>query len=264
MTGSAEDAEDLLQDVFLQAHRKLRSFRGESTLGTWLYRLAMNHCLDHLRGRQAKMGRVTESLDDEDAAEPAAPAPAVPLGHQPHRSRTRDRRRCRRVPCGVSPPRCGRIRAPRGGGDPRHLGRHLEITGAQGAREAARDTDDELRHLRTTCSATTSMAPEHPPVPATSGSRRSSATCRPAPIARRSLADFTSIRRAASMLEEHVPPPRLWTKIAASIEEEQRPPLVAACRWPTRSRGGCRLPSAVSLAIVHRGLHLVRVEHGAA
>ena len=67
MVGSAEDAEDLLQEVFLQAHRKLAGFRGESTLGTWLYRLTMNHCLDHLRGRQAKMSRATESLDDEDA-----------------------------------------------------------------------------------------------------------------------------------------------------------------------------------------------------
>ena len=78
MIGSAEDAEDLLQEVFLQAHRKLPGFRGESTLGTWLYRLTMNHCLDHLRGRQAKMSRATESLEDENAAEPMAPAPAVP------------------------------------------------------------------------------------------------------------------------------------------------------------------------------------------
>lgn len=78
MVGSAEDAEDLVQEVFLQAHRKLAGFRGESTLGTWLYRLTMNHCLDHLRGRQAKMSRATGSLDDEDAVEPMAPAPMVP------------------------------------------------------------------------------------------------------------------------------------------------------------------------------------------
>ena len=78
MIGSADDAEDLLQDVFLQAHRKLAGFRGESTLGTWLYRLTMNHCLDHLRGRQAKMSRATDSLDDEDASEPVARAPIVP------------------------------------------------------------------------------------------------------------------------------------------------------------------------------------------
>jgi RNA polymerase sigma-70 factor (ECF subfamily) len=78
MVGSADEAEDLLQEVFLQAHRKLAGFRGESTLGTWLYRLTMNHCLDHLRGRQAKMSRATDSLDDEESAEPMAPAPAVP------------------------------------------------------------------------------------------------------------------------------------------------------------------------------------------
>jgi RNA polymerase sigma-70 factor (ECF subfamily) len=40
MLGSAGEAEDLVQDVFLQAHRKLGGFRGESSLGTWLYRMA--------------------------------------------------------------------------------------------------------------------------------------------------------------------------------------------------------------------------------
>jgi len=89
MIGSVEDAEDLLQEVFLQAHRKLAGFRGESTLGTWLYRLTMNHCLDHLRGRQAKMSRATDSLDDEGTVEPMAPAPAVPeaIGALPPGSR---------------------------------------------------------------------------------------------------------------------------------------------------------------------------------
>jgi anti-sigma factor RsiW len=36
------------------------------------------------------------------------------------------------------------------------------------------------------------------------------------------VADFTSIRRTASMLEEHVPPPRLWARISSSIEEKPR------------------------------------------
>jgi len=78
MTGSAHDAEDLLQDVFVQAHRKLASFRGESSLGTWLYRLAVNQCLDHLRGKQSRMARTTDSLDADEAPEPAAAAPALP------------------------------------------------------------------------------------------------------------------------------------------------------------------------------------------
>jgi RNA polymerase sigma-70 factor, ECF subfamily len=72
MAGAALDAEDLLQEVFLLAYRKVGSFRGESSLGTWLYRLAMNHCLDVLRSRQSRMGQQTDSLDEESAFEPAA------------------------------------------------------------------------------------------------------------------------------------------------------------------------------------------------
>jgi RNA polymerase sigma-70 factor (ECF subfamily) len=79
MAGSAQEAEDLLQDMFLHAYRKLGSFRGDSSLGTWLYRLGMNQCLDHLRGRQVKMRQATDSLDEEGAAEPAAPMGATPI-----------------------------------------------------------------------------------------------------------------------------------------------------------------------------------------
>jgi len=79
MAGSAQEAEDLLQEVFLHAYRKLGSFRGDSSLGTWLYRLGMNQCLDYLRGRQAKMNAATESLDDEGASEPAGRVPATPV-----------------------------------------------------------------------------------------------------------------------------------------------------------------------------------------
>ena len=78
MVGSAQEAEDVLQEVFLHAYRKLGSFRGESSLGTWLYRLGMNRCLDHLRGRHARMKQATDSLDEDGAGEPVAPAPATP------------------------------------------------------------------------------------------------------------------------------------------------------------------------------------------
>lgn len=76
MAGTASDAEDLLQDIFLLAYRKMASFRGDSSLATWLYRLAMNHCLDVLRSRQARMSQQTDSLDEEAAPVPAA-APAL-------------------------------------------------------------------------------------------------------------------------------------------------------------------------------------------
>lgn len=64
------DAEDLLQEIFLSAHRKMGLYKGESSLGTWLYRLATNLCLDHLRSRGARFAQVTDAIDDErDAPE---------------------------------------------------------------------------------------------------------------------------------------------------------------------------------------------------
>ena len=79
MAGSSQEAEDLLQDVFLHAYRKLGSFRGDSSLGTWLYRLGMNQCLDYVRGRHAKMSKATDSLDEEGAAEPSTRTPPTPV-----------------------------------------------------------------------------------------------------------------------------------------------------------------------------------------
>jgi RNA polymerase sigma-70 factor (ECF subfamily) len=64
MTGSTSDGEDLVQEIFLLVHRKLESFKGESSLGTWIYRLATNCCLDFLRSRQHRQQRTTDSLDD--------------------------------------------------------------------------------------------------------------------------------------------------------------------------------------------------------
>src|SRR3954466_10347950 len=64
MVGNPADAEDLLQEIFLSAHRKLEGFRGESALGTWLYRLAMNQILDPVRSRAARTGQMTDGLDD--------------------------------------------------------------------------------------------------------------------------------------------------------------------------------------------------------
>ena len=61
------DAEDLLQEIFLSAHRKMGLYKGESSLGTWLYRLATNLCLDHLRSRAARTSQMTGALDDEPA-----------------------------------------------------------------------------------------------------------------------------------------------------------------------------------------------------
>ena len=64
MLGNPADAEDQLQEIFLSAHRKLESYRGDAALGTWLYRLAMNQILDYVRSRAARAGQMTDGLDD--------------------------------------------------------------------------------------------------------------------------------------------------------------------------------------------------------
>jgi RNA polymerase sigma-70 factor, ECF subfamily len=70
MSGSTEAGEDLMQEIFLQAHRKIHGFKGDSSIGTWLYRLAINHCLDFVRSRRVKMEKATDSLDKEGATVP--------------------------------------------------------------------------------------------------------------------------------------------------------------------------------------------------
>ncbi|MCC7367795.1 MAG: sigma-70 family RNA polymerase sigma factor [Chloroflexi bacterium] len=59
ITGSPADAEDAMQDAFLQAFRSWPSFRGESSPTTWLYRIAVNAALMRVRSR-----RPVEPLDD--------------------------------------------------------------------------------------------------------------------------------------------------------------------------------------------------------
>jgi RNA polymerase sigma-70 factor (ECF subfamily) len=55
-----EDAMDLAQDVFVKVFEHLPTFRRESTLKTWLYRIAINHCLNHVKKHSQEFVEVTE------------------------------------------------------------------------------------------------------------------------------------------------------------------------------------------------------------
>ncbi len=63
-----EDAEDLAQEVFVQVYQSIKSFKGESKLSTWLYRIATTKSLDHERKKKRKkrFGFV-KSIFGEDA-----------------------------------------------------------------------------------------------------------------------------------------------------------------------------------------------------
>jgi len=63
MVGNREDAEDLVQDIFVRAFRNIGTFQGRSRFYTWLYRIAINLTINFLK-RPARRGKL--SLDDVD------------------------------------------------------------------------------------------------------------------------------------------------------------------------------------------------------
>ena len=73
--GMEAEAEDLVQDIFVQVFRKLSSFRNESSFSSWLYRLTYNSCLDRRRKARLRHPHVCEEeLDDlSDARRHADP-----------------------------------------------------------------------------------------------------------------------------------------------------------------------------------------------
>lgn len=59
-----EDAEDVVQEVFLAAFQGLPGYRGESRLSTWLHRIAVTRALNHLDRSEERMRRLSESLEE--------------------------------------------------------------------------------------------------------------------------------------------------------------------------------------------------------
>jgi RNA polymerase sigma-70 factor, ECF subfamily len=71
MLQNPQDAEDVLQETFLKAHRHLSTFKGQSSLRTWLYRIAMNEALMVLRKRKPEANILEmDEPQDEDEQEP--------------------------------------------------------------------------------------------------------------------------------------------------------------------------------------------------
>jgi RNA polymerase sigma-70 factor (ECF subfamily) len=85
-TGNHEDASDLAQDVFVRAYRGLASFRGNSSVSTWLYRIAVNTALNHVGSRRP----ATDELDPGRHTDSTTPAPDDRVWQQQERARVRD------------------------------------------------------------------------------------------------------------------------------------------------------------------------------
>jgi RNA polymerase sigma-70 factor (ECF subfamily) len=64
MSGSREEAADLTQEIFLRIYRHLGSFGGRSTLKTWVFRIAINHCRDRLSRHFPSMKSIDDDVED--------------------------------------------------------------------------------------------------------------------------------------------------------------------------------------------------------
>jgi RNA polymerase sigma-70 factor (ECF subfamily) len=80
-TSNASDAEDLTHDVFMQVLRKIKTFRGESKFGSWLYRVALNSLLLHARKQKRQEQFVVDNLPEDSIClkHSRSPAPADQL-----------------------------------------------------------------------------------------------------------------------------------------------------------------------------------------
>ena len=75
IVNNREDAQEVVQEVFLIIHQKLKSFRYESSLKTWIYRITVNYAINFAR----KASRAKSQLLDEEHS----PAPAMTSQESP-------------------------------------------------------------------------------------------------------------------------------------------------------------------------------------
>ncbi len=61
MAGTHEDTDDILQEVFIKVHRHLETFRRQSKLYSWIYRIAVNETLTHIAKKKKKNDMLTEA-----------------------------------------------------------------------------------------------------------------------------------------------------------------------------------------------------------
>jgi RNA polymerase sigma factor (sigma-70 family) len=71
MTSSKEDAEDMVQDVFVKAFSSLKNFRGTSSFYTWIYRIAINRTINFLKKRKKRQTMSLDNVDEGIERDPA-------------------------------------------------------------------------------------------------------------------------------------------------------------------------------------------------
>jgi len=83
-----EEASDLSQDVFLRAYRGLSSFRGQSSIGTWLYRIGVNVCLNRVSVKTT-LDKATAAIEDQPLLDERTDSPSEAMLRKERAARVR-------------------------------------------------------------------------------------------------------------------------------------------------------------------------------
>jgi RNA polymerase sigma-70 factor (ECF subfamily) len=81
LVGNAEDAQDVVQEAFLNAYQSLDGFKGDALFFTWLYRIAVNTAITHKRKRRLAIVRIEAGREGEGSNEPTDPSDLARPGH---------------------------------------------------------------------------------------------------------------------------------------------------------------------------------------
>lgn len=101
MLGNAAEAEDLTQEIFLAAFRKLKSFRGDSAFSTWLHRVGVNAVLMHLRKKRLLSTSLEEIAERREANDqPAFEPGGIDARLEGHADRVRLEKAIEQLPAG--------------------------------------------------------------------------------------------------------------------------------------------------------------------
>lgn len=90
MLGDRAEAEDLAQEVFVTLYRALESFRGESKLSTWIYRITRNRCLNRLKFLKRRHVGQLADIDDPALAGACADPETIGAGRKDPRKKLHD------------------------------------------------------------------------------------------------------------------------------------------------------------------------------
>jgi RNA polymerase sigma-70 factor (ECF subfamily) len=85
MLHDPDDARDICQEAFLKVHRAIATFEGDAQFFTWMYRIVMNLCIDHLRKKRGERIEFDDAQANDEVDDQSGIAPKR-LGFDPHRA----------------------------------------------------------------------------------------------------------------------------------------------------------------------------------